>query len=150
MASDELFRRDIVALAGSACLSGCTSRIAPGRTERLPVLVGLEVQNDTDRSREYQMRVRYAADGGKTPETVFRSEGRVRARTAEVVEDDWSKEPGRYAVDISVGGRDWHTQDITDRLTQEERICYAQDVSITDDGEAVTFRTNVDAPCPDL
>ena len=94
MASDAVSRRDIVALAGGVCLSGCTSRIAPAHTERLPVLVGLEVHNDTDQSREYQIRIQYAVDRSRPPETVFRSEGAIQARTVEVIEDDWSKEPG--------------------------------------------------------
>lgn len=145
--ADSYSRRGVVALAGAALASGCLSSRGLDESRRLPVLVSLAVANDTDRAHEYRVRVRYASATDGRLETVFRSRGSIPARERHAVDGDWSKDPGRYAVDISVDGGDRHSQDITERLTQEERICYAQELSIESDG--VTFPTNVDAPCPD-
>ncbi len=141
-------RRGILALAGSVAASGCSSFRGSDPSDRLPVLVGLSVHNDTDQVHEYRIQVQYDADSGREPAMVFQSEGAVRGRAEIAIEDDWSKKPGQYTVGLSVDGGDWHNQDITDRLTQRERICYTQEVSITDNGNAVTFGTNLNAPCP--
>lgn len=141
-------RREIIALTGCLGLSGCTSVPGLDTSEKLPILVGLEVHNDTDQTQEYRIRVQYTADPDMTPETTFSDEGTVPAREEIDIEDAWAKEPGRYVVGLSVDGGDWHTQDITDRLTQRERICFAQEVAIEDGGETALFMTNLDAQCP--
>ena len=110
------------------------------------MLVGITVANDTDRAHDYRVRVRFADDPEATPETVFRSEGTLGARNRRVIDGGWPTEPGRHVVGISVDGGEWHVGDFADRLTQERRICYHQELAIGDGN--VAFPVNVDAPCP--
>ena len=126
---------------------GCASLAPAEPSARPPVLVSLAVANDTDRVHEYEIRVRFAPAADEPLETVFRTEGTLRARTRREVDGDWREEPGRYAVGIAVDGAEWNTHDVADRLTQDEQICYRQELSIGADG--ITSLINVNADCPD-
>ena len=139
-------RRTVVALTGALLTSGCTSSLHFRTAERQPVLVSLAVANDTDREHEYRVRVHFAAGDGAPSETVFRAEGTLQARERTSLESDWPKEPGQYTVEVSVDGGNWLTRDLSERFTQEERICYAQEISIGADD--ARFLTDVNAPCP--
>lgn len=126
---------------------GCLSNRDGGSSVALPVLVALTIANDTDQEREYQVRVQFAADAETTPGTVSESGGTIGARDQRTLDSDWPKEPGRYSVEVSVDGGRWHVQDITDRLKQEEQVCYHQELTIK--GRDVAFPINPSAPCPD-
>lgn len=144
-----LTRRGTLALAAGLLTSGCIARPNTESTKRRPVLVSpLVVANDTDQGHEYQLQVQYTSNPETSPELVYQTAGTVQARNQATIEGDWPHEPGRFVVAISVDNGDWSKQDLTDRFTQEERICYRQELSINEDG--VDFMTNLDAPCPDL
>jgi len=138
----------MLALTGGTLLSGCSAPLDFGSPERLPVLIGPAVANDTDRDHDYRVRVACGETLDATPERRFDRSGTVRARGRAAVDGDWPNRAGRYRVAVSVDGGTWRTQDLTERLVQEEQVCYAQTASITD-SDAVSFWTNLDAPCPD-
>lgn len=139
-------RRAIVA-AGAALLGGCAAGPDAGSSDRLPTLVSLVVANDTSRARDYALEVRYAPDRETDPERIFGRAGSLPARQRREIGSEWPTEPGRYVVELSVAGESY-ASDLTERLTQEERICYRQEAAI-DDGGTVSFWTDVDAPCPE-
>ena len=151
MRSGYVTRRTALAVAGGACasLGGCTSAIGSSTSARLPVLVGLEISSESNRTHEYLLRLQYAADNSTDLETLLRSEGEIQPYEMVDFEDELRKEPGRYVVSISIDGGDWHTRDVTDRLRQEDRICYGQRVFIEGSGESISFLTNLSSACPE-
>ena len=140
-------RRSLLGLTGAVLTGGCVSNLDNQSSGALPVLVGLSVANDTDQEQEFQVQVQFAADGTTTPETVAEYHGTLGAHEQKELGSDWPKDPGRYSIEISVGGGERYVQDITDRLTQEEQICYHQELAIKKSD--VTFPVNLNAPCPD-
>ncbi len=137
----------IATVLGGVLTSGCTSLSRPESTAQLPVLVSIVVANDTDQTHEYAVQVQFATDGETPAETVFQTEGTLQARNQQSIDGDWPKVSGQYTVRIAVDGGEWHSQNVTDRLTQNEQICYHQELSIRDDG--ITFPININADCPD-
>ena len=137
--------RAVATAIGGVLTSSCTSPVSSESSTRLPVLVSVVVANDTNRNHEYEVRVQFALEAERPLETVFQTEGTLQARNRQEVNENWPQDPGQYAISIAVDGGEWQTQNVTDRLTQSEQICYRQELSISGDG--VTFAVNINADC---
>ncbi len=141
-------RRGVAGLVAGAMTCGCSALPGDERPTSLPILTDLSVQNRTGHEREYRVRIGYGSKLDSPVEVAHEQTGTVDAGQRVEVDADWEAQPGRYEIELSVDDEEWITSDITERLTQAERVCYAQ-IAAIESATEVTFWTNPDARCPE-